>query len=1436
MKTSNLKKVLTLITLFLMLGQTLTSTVQVLADNLPTIQQSSEKNNVTEQRETPNEETSNTEEIIEKSLKTPALPELDETNQANAPPVESSTQDGSLTVGSDGNIYYNDEPLFYPDGEVPANMEQLFKEGLPTRLYSRAASAGTSSASIEYRGPVTWGYHTVGDFRVNNKQAFCIQHPKGTPPTGTPNNGAQPYANPKIQAVLYWGWGGPKNIFSDSAAGIVATSLALSHFYYGDSYNSLPSGYTTLLAKANAGDVPSHLLQINQSNKLVNLPVTFDATTGIQKSATATLNADSSNSITFSIPSGITFVNETSGAKATSGNVTVKGGQKYHFEAKANVQATISHKSLKGTLKEFQPLVVKPVSSSLQTLGTWQWYDDPTQTVSFEAKFIKRNGHVQLNKMDADTGAKLQGAKFEYTINDVTKTGTTNANGVLNINDILDGTKITIKEVLSPTGYVLNSTPQTVTVKAGETVKVSFTNKKIIGSVKLIKYADKEVGTETPNTLLEGAEFTLLSSDGKTTISKGTTNNKGEILFSNIEYGDYILRETKTPTGYDPVADISVSIKENGKTIEIKATDKIKYNKVQIKKVDLDTGAVLKGAEFSYIYNSTKGSVVTDDQGIATIPNVPHGAVITVTEVKAPTGYVLNTTPQKVTLDSNKVAELTFTNKKIIGSIQLTKFTDLNWTNGTISSRLEKAEFSLFKKGSDKALQVKTTDSKGLITFSGVEYGDYIIKETKTPEGYLPVSDMSVSIREDGKVIEVAGTDKVIREDMKLIKYDDGSNLSILSQDAQFEITNLQTNKKINQKDELGQETTIFVTNDQGEILLSKLPYGHYQIEEIKAPFGYLQLHKPVEFFINGKNNGLLTVKIGNKIVKGQVDMAKTGEKVTVVEFEETDYGTLYHTSVSQEPLKDVTFDISAREDIVTGDGKVQHEAGDLVGTYITDEEGKFTSDQLYIGAYFAKEKAAPNGFIIKDDEIDFTINYEGQLVPLTSSSIEAENSWNRAKVIIHKVDETLIGYEDNHIQTEEVASTNKVFGLFRNDAYSFNDVELLPKDALVGIATTIDGQATFEGQYPDGDYYAKELDSGDSHVINETKYPIVLTPTDNREELESNVFESGTFLNNENMNRMARLPIVNKLFLTSVPFEKINETSKLDESKGYIYEYNQLGEGAEFELKDSGEEVIQTAIIDEDGKGIWKDLIVGHYTFRETKTSNDTLVLDETIYGIEVSQEKTVITDMADGSILVEIDHTEKDEPITDLEKIDNEDIFKEDETLDSDGNVDQGDNESEEISQDDFLTPIITFKNKAIRGKSELEKTDVSTGKKLPNTGIEIKDEQGKTIVTGRTDLSGKFIFDNLPKGKYTFTEFDAPEGYNIDTTPIPFEIKEDGEIIKCSMTNEKIETPEKPKENLPQTGEDSHSILTLIGLVLSVSLFIAYYLLKRKQHQTK
>ncbi|WP_242596601.1 prealbumin-like fold domain-containing protein [Enterococcus plantarum] len=114
------------------------------------------------------------------------------------------------------------------------------------------------------------------------------------------------------------------------------------------------------------------------------------------------------------------------------------------------------------------------------------------------------------------------------------------------------------------------------------------------------------------------------------------------------------------------------------------------------------------------------------------------------------------------------------------------------------------------------------------------------------------------------------------------------------------------------------------------------------------------------------------------------------------------------------------------------------------------------------------------------------------------------------------------------------------------------------------------------------------------------------------------------------------------------------------------------------------------------------------------------------------------------------------------------------------------------------------------------------------MPKTGIQILDKDGKIVVEGRTDEKGQFKFKGLPAGNYTFKEFDPPEGYELDETPLPFEIAEDNEIVKCEMTNKKI--PEKlepknpqPKEKgrLPQTGEQKRNrVVVVIGLLLIVS----------------
>lgn len=952
-----------------------------------------------------------------------------------------------------------------------------------------------------------------------------------------------------------------------------------------------------------------------------------------------------------------------------------------------------------------------------------------------------------------------------------------------------------------------------VSVKVGESVTLTDT-KGVFASYKDVSYKN-ETGAK------------IVKSGNKVTITPDKNSKDGYIYFQYNIDSSYVGTPLIYEHPYTQNTLWTMISDPNSVRIPIKV---IKEGNVSVRKVDKDTKEPLQATfKATRLDTNEVREIETNVNGYADWYGLPDNAVIEFEEIIEPTGYVIDRTPIKVTAKAGQTIVQEFTNKKIMGSVKLIKYADEDWHTGVLNTFLSGAEFSLLSPDGKTVLQKAVTNEKGEVTFTDVEYGfGYIIRETQTPEGYEPVADQLVDITEDGQIIELTATDKVIREDMKLIKKDDESHLNILSKDAQFEIKNLQTGLKITQKDALGNETSIFTTNEKGEILLSKLPYGHYEISEVKAPWGYLQLTKPVGFFVDGTHNGLITIDITNKQAKGTVTMTKTGETAISVETKETEYGNLHLFNFAQKPLKDVTFDIFARKNIVSGDGKVHHKAGDLVATLTTDELGQFKSEALYIGSYFAKEKSAPNGFIIKEDEIDFTIDYEGQNVPLTSSSISAENNWNKVKVIVNKEDETLVGYEENAAVIETIPSEGKVFGLFMREGFEKDGDVLVPENGLVGIATTKEGQAIFEGQYPEGDYYAKELNSGNDHVISEKEYPVSLTPTDNREEQESNIFDNGTFQNNQNFNRMARYPIVNKLFLTDVPFEKINETSKLEEKAGYKFEFNELGEGAEFELRNSEQEPIQHIVIDENGIGIWKDLVVGTYFFNETKTSNDSLVLDKTIYRIEVTQEVTKIFDNETGTLIVEKDNTVTPESETESEKEDTETTEESEEVAtnteeSTDVETEESTNESEEEAVAP-VEPLFTIKNKAIRGSAELEKSDVSDGKLLPDTGIRITDEHGKVVVEGRTDSNGKFTFDELPKGKYNFQEFDAPKGYLIDTTPVPFEIKEDGEIIKCQMTNV------KQVDKLRQTkAENTNRLIFVAVLVLaacSLSLVVIYY----------
>ena len=120
-------------------------------------------------------------------------------------------------------------------------------------------------------------------------------------------------------------------------------------------------------------------------------------------------------------------------------------------------------------------------------------------------------------------------------------------------------------------------------------------------------------------------------------------------------------------------------------------------------------------------------------------------------------------------------------------------------------------------------------------------------------------------------------------------------------------------------------------------------------------------------------------------------------------------------------------------------------------------------------------------------------------------------------------------------------------------------------------------------------------------------------------------------------------------------------------------------------------------------------------------------------------------------------------------------------------------------------------SMKDEDITGTLEFTKVDISTDEPLPNTLIQIFDENDKLIYEGRTDENGMITIDKIKYGKYYILEKEAPEGYKLNPDKMWFEILEDGSIIKSVMKDEIIE--------VPNTGISDSKVMDVIGLVFII-----------------
>ncbi|WP_261998499.1 SpaA isopeptide-forming pilin-related protein [Enterococcus faecalis] len=602
-------------------------------------------------------------------------------------------------------------------------------------------------------------------------------------------------------------------------------------------------------------------------------------------------------------------------------------------------------------------------------------------------------------------------------------------------------------------------------------------------------------------------------------------------------------------------------------------------------------------------------------------------------------------------------------------------------------------------------------------------------------------------------------------------------------------------------KFEYNGQTKEIMTDTNGLAQIDGLKAGtKVKITEVTASNGFVNKGESKEITI--EPNKTIEVVFGNKAQQGVLKLKKTGQKATTVTTTDSDYGKLHDITFDYVPLADVTFTIKAREDIKVGD-YVYAKKGSVVATVKTDANGVLVNmPKLYLGKYEAIETAAPAGYLMNTTPLPFEFTYEGQNVELVSQSLEAKNDFQQLKITVHKNEEQIQGWKANVPVLEEVKANDKVFGLFTNQEYPMTDKTTVPADALLAFGTVNEGELIFPNlQLMEGTYYIQELDAGENHDIDLTHNEFEFKATDHETEKVIELYAPKDNQEDES------LPLLNKLHFNQFSLKKVNEEATLEEKNGYDFTFTGNGKGAIFTLETEDKVVIQTVTVNKDSLATFTNVPVGTFYLKEKQPSSENYVGSSETYQI-ISTLKGIQAYDSKGQLLGETMNEETSEE---------EEIIEQTEEPDS-----------KEPTKDEPIV-LLELKNHLVKGNAELTKTDVSDGKSLPNTGIRILDKDKKVVIEGKTDNQGQFTFEKLPKGVYYFQEFDAPSGYQLDETPIQFEIKEEGEIVKCTMTNQLLPNE---KGSLPQTGETTSILGIALGSLILLGVASYYFYTKKTQ----
>lgn len=655
---------------------------------------------------------------------------------------------------------------------------------------------------------------------------------------------------------------------------------------------------------------------------------------------------------------------------------------------------------------------------------TLVYVDDKTPVVNEALTFSNDRQKVELSvsKLDSETRKPVAGAEFGlYAAKDIVNAdgkvivskdtllekSVSDSNGLIQfVKDYPLGSYYA-KEIKAPAGYASNDEVIDFTAAyQGQNVKSVELSAEFLNSPTHFEFTKTDI---TNGSELTGATLTVLDKNGNV-VDTWTSDAREAHVIKRLVVGEtYTLREEYAPYGYLKATDIQFTVKDTGEVQHVNMKDEVARGSIVVTKDGeiVSDATIRKEYWNNFVFNFLKrnlsgvtfdvyakedilsvdglntvyykagdkiSTIVTDEQGIARIDNLPCGKYYLI-ETKTIDGFILDNTPIEADIsyidqNTNVVyAGMNVTNERQKVQISVIK------TDSETKKVLEGAVFGLFTKedivnadgkvivNADTQIEKAVTGKDGKVTFtSDLPLGQYYVKELEAPAGYV----------KSDKVIDVDATYK-------------GDNVKVIELEAAFE--NIPIKVEFSKTDITGEKelpgAKLSVIDSEGKIVeswiseagkshvIERLPVGKYTLREESAPYGY-KVAVDVTFEIT-ETSEIQKVIMKDEQAVGRIIINKTD-------------------SVTGSPIEGVVFEIRDK------DGKV-------LDTLTTDKNGYAESKLLPICTYNKDgsykedihytviETKAANGYILDETSYDVVLKYSDNAPVCIEETVKLTNT-----------------------------------------------------------------------------------------------------------------------------------------------------------------------------------------------------------------------------------------------------------------------------------------------------------------------------------------------------------------------------------------------------------------------------------------------------------